>query len=70
MFLPEGRGPQAESWREEKRRVLRMEFKTFRNALVRSPCQIVQSGRRLIYRLLNWNPWQRVLFRWLDQLRC
>jgi hypothetical protein len=70
LFLPEGRGSQAESWREEKRRVLRMEFKTFRNALVRLPCQIVQSGRRLIYRLLNWNPWQRVLFRWLDQLRC
>ena len=56
--------------REEKRRVLRMEFKTFLNAFVRLPCQIVQTGRRLIYRLLGWNPWQGVLFRWLDQLRC
>jgi len=70
LYLPEGRGSQAEAWREDKRRVLRMEFKTFRNALVRLPCQIVQSGRRLIYRLLSWNPWQGVLFRWLDQLRC
>jgi hypothetical protein len=70
LFLPEGRGTQAEPWREQKRRVLRMEFKTFRNALVRLPCQIVQSGRRLIYRLLSWNPWQTVLFRWLDHLRC
>lgn len=70
LCLPEGRGPQAAVWREEKRAVLRMEFKTFRNALVRLPCQILQSGRRLIYRLLSWNPWQRVLFRWLDQLRC
>jgi hypothetical protein len=70
LFLPEGRGPQAQSWREEKRRLLRMEFKTFRNALLRLPCQIVQSGRRLIYRLLSWNPWQRLLFRWLDQLHC
>ena len=70
LFLPDGRGLHAESWREEKRRVLRMEFKTFRHALVRLPCQIVQSGRRLIYRLLSWNPWQGVLFRWLDQLRC
>jgi len=70
LCLPEGRGPQAETWREEKRRVLRMEFKTFRNALVRLPCQIVRSSGRLIYRLLSWNPWQGVLFRWLDQLRC
>jgi len=70
LLLPEGRGRHAESQREEKRRVLRMEFKTFRNAMMRLPCQIVQSGRRLIYRLLSWNPWQRVLFRWLDHLRC
>jgi hypothetical protein len=70
LLLPDGRGRQAELWREQKRRVLRMEFKTFRNALVRLPCQIVQSGRRLIYRLLSWNPWQAVLFRWLDHLRC
>lgn len=70
LLLPEGRGPQAEAWREQKRRVLRMEFKTFSNALVRLPCQIVRGGRRLIYRLLSWNPWQVVLFRWLDHLHC
>jgi hypothetical protein len=70
LLLPEGRGRHAETWRAQKRRVLRMEFKTFRNALVRLPCQIVQGGRRLIYRLLSWNPWQAVFFRWLDHLRC
>jgi hypothetical protein len=70
LLLPEERGPRAESRREEKRLALRMEFKTFRNAIVRMPCQIVQMGRRLIYRLLSWNPWQHVLFRWLDHLRC
>lgn len=70
LWLPEGRGPQAAGCREEKQRVLRMEFKTFRNAVMRLPCQIVRTGRRLIYRLLNWSPWQPVLFRWLDQLRC
>jgi hypothetical protein len=70
LLLPEGRSRHAQPWREQKRRVLRMEFKTFRNALVRLPCQIVQGGRRLIYRLLSWNPWQAVFFRWLDHLRC
>jgi hypothetical protein len=24
----------------------------------------------LIYRLLSWNPWQRVFFRTFEQLRC
>jgi hypothetical protein len=70
LSLPEARGRNAQASREEKQRVLKMEFKTFRNALMRLPCQIVQSGRRLIYRLLSWNPWQRLLFRWLDCMRC
>ena len=70
LLLPEAPGPRAEARREEKRKVLRMEFKTFRNAFIRLPCQIVRGGRRLIYRLLSWNPWQAVLFRWLDRLRC
>jgi hypothetical protein len=70
LFLPETRGKNAQASREEKQRVLKMEFKTFRNALMRLPCQIVRSGRRLIYRLLSWNPWQRALFGWLNGLRC
>jgi hypothetical protein len=61
-------------WREQQEReqtmILRMEFKTFVNAFVRLPCQLVRAGRRLIYRLLNWNPWQCVFFRTFAQLRC
>jgi hypothetical protein len=56
--------------RHEQSIVLRMEFKTFVNAFVRIPCQIVRTGRKLIYRVLNWNPWQHVFFRTFDQLRC
>ena len=32
------------------------------------PAQIVRTGRRIVYRLLAWNPWQHVFFRLLDQL--
>jgi len=53
----------------EKRRVLRMEFKTFLNAFIRVPCQIVRTGRRIVYRLLAWNPWQAVFLRGVDALR-
>lgn len=68
---PEERpGPCAEQHHQEKQTVLRMEFKTFVNAFMRLPCQIVRAGRRLIYRLINWNPWQGMFFRTLAQLRC
>ena len=47
-----------------------MEFKTFINAFMRLPCQIVRTSRRIIYRLLSWNPWNGMFLRALDQLRC
>lgn len=47
----------------EKRQLLTMEFKRFLNAFIRVPAQIVRTGRRILYRLLAWNPWQAVLLR-------
>jgi hypothetical protein len=47
---------------------LRMEFGTFCAALIEMPCQIVRSGRRLVYRLLSWNPWQGVFLRLVERL--
>jgi hypothetical protein len=56
--------------RGDKATVLGMEFKTFVNAFLRLPCQIVRTGRQLIYRFLSWNPWQATFFRTVTQLRC
>ena len=53
----------------EKRSLLRMEFATFRAAVIEMPCQIVRSGGRLIYRLLSWNPWQGVFLRLVERLQ-
>lgn len=57
-------------WRErhieEQTKLLRMEFRTFLAAFINVPCQILRSGRRLVYRLLAWNPWQHVFFRLVD----
>ena len=58
-----------ERHRREKQTLLRMDFATFRNAMLNIPAQIVRTGRRIIYRLLAWNPWQNAFFRLLDQLR-
>jgi hypothetical protein len=70
LWPQERPGRCAERQRQEKETVLRMEFKTFVNAFMRLPCQIIRAGRRLIYRLLSWNPWQGMFFRVIDQLRC
>ncbi len=35
---------------------------------IEMPCQIVRGGRRLIYRLLSWNPWQDVFLRLAERL--
>jgi hypothetical protein len=63
-------GRHQETQRQEKQWVLGLEFKAFVQAFVRLPCQLVRSGRRLIYRLLAWNPYQRIFFRLVDALRC
>lgn len=67
LLLPQ-QGRWAKKHREEKSRLLRMDFATFRQALINVPAQILRTGRRLVYRLLSWNPWQHVFFRLLDQL--
>ncbi|QEH37382.1 hypothetical protein OJF2_59720 [Aquisphaera giovannonii] len=46
----------AERHEAQKRALLAMEFRTFRAAMIEMPCQIIRGGRRLIYRILSWNP--------------
>jgi hypothetical protein len=70
LLLPEGVGRHREPYRADKLWVLGLEFKTFVQAFVRLPCQIVRTGRRLIYRLLSWNPHQPIFWRLVDVLRC
>lgn len=53
----------------EKAAVLRMEFKAFLHAFMQIPVQVVRTSRRLVFRLLAWNPWQAVFLRGVDQLR-
>jgi hypothetical protein len=61
-------------WREkhtrERDKLLRMDFRTFLNAFMFVPAQIIKTGHRIIYRLLSWNPWQDIFFRLVFYLRC
>jgi len=68
LLLPE-RGRWSATYQSQKQAVLKMEFKTFRNAIIALPCQIIKTGRKIVYRLLSWNRWLVVLFRGLRVLR-
>ncbi len=65
--------PETGRWRatrrKEKLRLLKMEFRTFVNDLIRIPCQIARTGRRIIFRLLNGNSMQPVFWRLVDVLK-
>lgn len=68
LLLPES-GRWSATYQSQKQAVLKMEFKTFRNAIIALPCQIIKTGRKIVYRLLSWNRWLVVLFRGLKILR-
>jgi hypothetical protein len=65
LRLPET-GRWAARYAAEKAAVLRMEFKTFLHAFLLIPVQVVRTSRRLVFRLLGWNPWQAVFLRGFD----
>lgn len=73
LLLPEN-GRWKEKHRSEKAAVLKMEFKKFIDAFVRIPAQIIRTGRRIVFRLLAWNPHQHVFIRAVEAfeypLRC
>lgn len=50
----------------EREAWLRMDFRSFCNAVINVPAQLVETGRRLVLRLLAWRPQLPVLFRLLD----
>lgn len=51
-----------------KRRLLGLEFRTFVNYFLRVPAQVLKTGRRIVVRLLAYNPWQPIFFRLADTL--
>jgi len=64
--------PEAGRWKDrrhsEKFKLLKMEFRTFVNTIIRIPCQILTTGRRTVYRLLAWNDSQPIFWRMVKVL--
>src|SRR5450755_3683445 len=70
LTLPEPPGRWQAKHHAEKQWALKLEFKTFLNAFMLLPCQIIKTGKKLVYRLLGWNPHLSIFFRLIDKLRC
>ena len=68
LLLPTG-GRWASRRLQEKADVMRMEFKSFCHYFVHLPCRIIQAGRRVVYRILGWNPYLPVLLRAFERFR-
>ncbi len=60
LLLPEEMGARA---------LLRMEFRRFLNEIVKLPAQILTSGRKLIFRLLEVNRWAELLLEGTQRLK-
>ena len=58
----------AEQHNDQRRRLLTMDFRTFRTAFIEIPCQIVTTGRRVRWRVLAYNHWLGAFFRLIDAL--
>jgi Transposase DDE domain. len=55
--------------REHGLELMRMEFRRFLNAILLIPCQVVRTGRRIIYRVLSYNPWRKDFFATWERLQ-
>ena len=49
--------------------VIKMEFRRFLNTLILLPCQIIRTGRKIVYRLLGYNAWLKDFFRAWERIR-
>ena len=53
---------------EQRHRLLTMDFRTFQQAFINIPCQIVKHARKVRWRVLAYNPWLPAFFRLADAL--
>jgi hypothetical protein len=66
---PSGSPSEQATQKSEQHRVLRMEFKTFVNHLMRLPAIVTHTSRYVVVRFISWTLLQPVLFRTLEAIR-
>lgn len=56
--------------RERGLEVVKMEFRRFLHAIILLPCQIIRTARKVVYRLLGYNPWLSDFFATFERIRA
>ena len=56
--------------RERGLELLKMEFRSFLQAIVLLPCQMVRKARRIVWRILGYSHWLRDLFATQERLQA
>jgi hypothetical protein len=55
--------------RERGQQIVKMEFRTFLQAIILLPVQIIRAGRKIIYRVMGYNGWLKDFFATWERLR-
>jgi len=55
--------------RERGKQVVKMEFRRFLQSFILLPCQIIKTGRKIVYRLLCYNDWLIDFFATWERIR-
>ena len=53
----------------QKDLVLKMEFRRFLHAIIMMPCQIVRTGRKIVFRLLGYNSWTNTFLTTFERIQ-
>lgn len=51
------------------KQVVKMEYRRFLNTLILLPCQILKTGRKIVYRILGYNDWLKDFFATWERIR-
>ena len=54
--------------RERGLELLKMEFRSFLQAIMLLPCQIVRTARRIVWRILSYNRWLSDFFATFERI--
>ena len=46
----------------KRKKIITCEFKSFQNTMINIPCQIIKTGRKIVFNFLNYNEWVKIIY--------
>jgi len=46
----------------KRQKIISCEFKSFQNMIINIPCQIIKTGRKIVFNFLNYNEWVKTIY--------